>query len=252
MLYAFSMPGKLGDALYSLPTIKTICERDGVKADFYTSEYCRPLIPLVKYQSYINNVIIPTDYVILHHECGTQPWKMPIDSSKYDKVFQLGFRDWPTLPLHEYIGMMTGLESVHSIFYEYPKNSICLKKPFVVIAPRRCETHVINYFVEHCPLTTVQIGSANEWIGGKSVNCTGLSMLETLGLLSEASAFIGTTSSLALANGFPNLTKAIPISASCQFMDHVIKSPKNIYLRRATGESLLDVVVWRAVQHLNG
>ena len=47
--YAFAHPGKIGDMLYILPSVHTICERDEAVADIYTSEACRAAEDLVKY-----------------------------------------------------------------------------------------------------------------------------------------------------------------------------------------------------------
>ena len=106
---AFSHPGKIGDLLYILPTVKYICERDGAIADIYTSDMCKSAESLFRYQEYVNDFIIPTDYKMVHYNQGVQPWYMNVPPG-YDKVYQLGFELFPSGPLHKYIAKQIGLK----------------------------------------------------------------------------------------------------------------------------------------------
>lgn len=102
-MIACSHPGRMGDALYALPSVIQACERHGCKCDFYTSEWCKPISKLLKRQSYIDKVVIPPEYTIQEHSIGIQPWKMPIDEAKYEAVYQFGFKTYPLTFLADHI-----------------------------------------------------------------------------------------------------------------------------------------------------
>src|SRR5215203_1438962 len=94
-------PGKIGDALYTLPTLRYIYGVTGSKIDFYTSEYCEPMRSLLEYQPYINSFNIAPNYKVERMDMGCQPWYMPIEG--YDQVFQLGFQTVPDRAIHQFI-----------------------------------------------------------------------------------------------------------------------------------------------------
>lgn len=119
-MIACSHPGRCGDAIFCLPTIKALCARHQCQSDFYTSEWCLPIASLMCAQSYIRQMIIPEDYRIEAHSIGIQPWKMPIDEGKYEAVYQLGFKDYPTIPLPDFIAASVGLPP-QPLELEYPK-----------------------------------------------------------------------------------------------------------------------------------
>jgi hypothetical protein len=228
--YAFSHPGKIGDALYTLPTIKYICERDGATADFYTSNYCLPIKSLFEYQSYIDQVIVPESYVISDMGCGIQPWNMPIPEG-YDQVFQLGFKSTPPTALHTSIAQSVGIPDVPLPTYEYPDKTF-LSEPYIVISARKGTTFdpLFSEFIERCPILTVQVGCPHEYLESKSVNLTHLDMLDTVALMAKSSGFLGLPfSNLVLANGFPDIPKVAMYNYAWD-MRHVIYRPNNIYL----------------------
>jgi len=233
--YAFAHPGKMGDFLYILPTVKYICERDGAIADIYTSEMCRPTESLIKYQSYVNDFIIPPEYKMEHFNLGVQPWNIPIDESQYDKVYQLGFQAYPDGPLHKYIAKCIGIEDVADPQYEYPDITF-YDKPYVVVG--YCSHHTdsrleqaYEYFVETCPIQTVQVGGSKDRIkSGKPHDQIGIDFLNLASLISNASAYVGFYSGqTAIANGFQGLLKILTSSRSGG-EDHGLYIPKTINL----------------------
>lgn len=116
MTIAVSHPGKMGDALYALPTARLLYGIHGEKIDFYTSDYCAPLTNLIEYQSYINKVVIPADYKIERMDIGCQPWQMPIPA-EYTHIFQLGFRGVPN-------------QAILSVYLSNPDVSISIPTTF--------------------------------------------------------------------------------------------------------------------------
>lgn len=241
MKIACAHPGKLGDALYSLSTIKKLCEVHSCTADFYTTTYCVPLKRLFERQSYINNFYMSPNYILKDFGCGAQPWYVPIDATQYDKVYQLGFRHYPDKPLHKFIANSVGID-VDKIEYEYDDFET-LEEPYIVIAPRGKTTfsNLFKDIVKISPCESVIIGGYGDYIG-RGFDATGIDMLETLTWIAKSKGFIGLMSSqLALANGF-NIPKVAPHDGKSWHMNHVIYSPTNFYPVNPTADEVLSCI----------
>jgi len=240
---AFSHPGKIGDTIYALPTIKFICDYYKVTCDFYTSEYCKPLTRLFEYQSYIDKAIIPPEYEIERMDMGVQPWNMPIDPNLYVGIIHLGFRQVPDRSLHQFIAWSIGINVDLKIQYEYPEFET-LDKPYIVIAPRG-ETTFKKLFmevIEKSPIDVVSIGGVGEAIGNPTIDCSGLDMLETVTWISKSSGYVGLMSSqLALANGF-EIPKVAPHDGKSWDMRHIINSKTNHYPINPTAEEIWEIL----------
>lgn len=239
---ACSHPGKLGDALYALPSIRKACEIDSAIADFYTSEYCRPMKKFMEYQSCINKVYIPDNYEIKRMDMGIQPYQMPIDGSMYNRVYHLGFRWVPDRAIPDFIALCTGIPLPVEVKYEYPDIETD-NEPYIVVAPRG-ETgfkKIFCDFITNCPLTCYVIGGENDGIG-VGVDITGLDLLETTAWIAKSVGFVGLMSSqLALANGF-NIPKIAPHDGIHWDMRHVIYSDTNFYPVNPTVLELLRIL----------
>lgn len=239
-MIACSHPGKLGDCLYSLPTVKKLCSLLNTNSDFYTSEYCRPLKRLIEYQSYINKFTIPNEYRIIREDIGIQPWNMPIDESLYSEVFQLGFRYVPNRPLHEFISRSVNLTIGLNLEYQYPKFET-LNEPYLVLAPKGKTTFDFLFinFVKKSPIQVVIIGGYGDYIG-IGIDKTGLDFLETTTWIAKSKGFVGLMSSqLVLANGF-DIPKIIVHDKESWDMRHAIKSNNNYYLLNPTVEEMVE------------
>jgi len=241
------MPGKIGDLLYVLPTAKKLHEQDGASIDICTSEVCRPVERLIKYQHYINEVHISKKYVLRDLGQGCQPWYMdPPDNQEYDKVYQLGYQHFPYGPLHQYAASMAGVFPVANPQYDFPDIKY-FDEPYIVVghcSNRSSSEMAANYryFVDRSPIKTVQTGAPEDWVGGPSENMTGLDFLETLSLISRAKAFIGFYSGLlVLANGFPGLLKVVTMWPGVG-EQHSLHIPVTIDLYPATGPSILQTI----------
>ena len=248
--YAFANPGKIGDFLYCLPTIKFVCERDNAVADIFSSEICRPTESLIRYQSYVNDFIIPREYKIIHTNQGTQPWVVPVPENKYDETHQLGFQYFPhDGPLHLYIAQQIGVTIVPDPQYEYP-DKVFYNEPYVVVG--HCGNHTTQnliqsykYFIERCPIRTVQVGIAgDEVVPIRSYDQIGIDFLDLASLIAGASAYVGFYSAqLAVANAFPELLKILTSSRSGGenhglFVPTTISLPQNV-----TGPTLLKTLM---------
>jgi len=240
---AFSHPGKIGDCLYVLPTVKYICDYYNITCDFYTSEYCRPLTRLFEYQSYIDKVIIPPEYEIKRMDMGVQPWYIPIPPDLYVGIIHLGFRQVPDRPLHQFIAWSIGINIDLKVQYEYPEFK-ALDKPYIVIAPRG-ETTFKDLFIEiieKSPIDVISIGGMGEAVGNPTIDCSGLDMLETVTWISKSSGYVGLMSSqLALANGFEIPKVAVHDGRSWD-MRHIISSSTNHYPINPSAEKVWELL----------
>lgn len=245
---ACTHPGKLGDAIYSLPTIKKLCELRNTTADFYTSEYCRPLKRLFEYQPYIDNVYFPDNYKIERMDIGVQPWDMPVDGSLYDTVFHMGFRSVPDRPLPDFIAYSIGLGDVDPITFEYPDVET-LEGPYVVLAPRgqTSFSNLFKEFIQRCPIPVVTIGGKGDCNCEHSVDQTGIDFLETTAWIAKSKGYVGLMSSqLALANGF-DIPKVAVHDGIHWDMRHVVRGETNFYPVNPDVEYILALLGLRNV-----
>jgi hypothetical protein len=89
----FTHPGKMGDAIWSLASVKWLAED---RADLTLSGYCHPLAPLLSAQSWIKNVTIDFDWHV-EWSAPPKPWACPGLVAVH-----LGYREWPQPTLIEY------------------------------------------------------------------------------------------------------------------------------------------------------
>jgi len=226
---ACSHPGKIGDAVYALPAIRKICDMTDSMADFYTSDYCRPLRRLFEYQSCISGFYIPENYRIERMDMGVQPYKLPIDIQEYDKVLQMGFRWVPDRAIPDFIALSVGIPLPVVVEYEYPEFPT-LDEPYIVIAPRG-ETSYKDFFnmvIKTSPIKCVVVGGFGDYTGF-GIDLTGKDLLETTTWIAKSVGFVGLMSSqLALANGF-DIPKIAPHDGIHWDMRHVVYSDTNFY-----------------------
>jgi SAM-dependent methyltransferase len=222
---ACAHPGKIGDALYALPSVRELCRRHGCLADFYTSSYCRPLTRLLEAQSYIDQVVVPDNYVLRDVSCGGQPWQMPVPGS-YDAIYQMGFRSFPSEPLPDHIARSVGLPPGLPIMYDCDPGRPPIDEPYIVAAPRG-PSAFFQGIADQSPIAVVELGAAGERSGSaRAIDQTGLDMLDSLPWIAHSKGFVGLQSSmLVLANGF-EVPKVAPHGNE---MSHVVRSQYNYY-----------------------
>lgn len=107
-----TFPGKHGDLLWALPTMRAIAEYFGEAVHLLVSPKYAGIVPLVQRQPYINSAAewphwqvqdtapmtpwSPFEETLHHQALGTGP-------EGFDHVFHLGYRVWPTKPLPFYV-----------------------------------------------------------------------------------------------------------------------------------------------------
>jgi ADP-heptose:LPS heptosyltransferase len=234
-MIAVSHPGKIGDALYTLPTIRELSKIHNCKVDFYTSEHCRPIKEFMKIHGPINECIIPNDYIIERYDMGIQPWLMPIDENKYEKVYHLGFRQVPDKSLPEFIAETAGLDRNigSNIQYNYSYSLLDTVENYIIIAPRGETSYsyifkgVIDYY-ESKNIKCYIVGGQGDYFG-KGIDYTHLDFNGMANLIADAKFYLGIMSApLVIANGF-NIPKIIPYNNNWD-MRHIVQQPESYYL----------------------
>lgn len=258
---AFAHPGRMGDVLYCLPTIKYICEKENCKADFWTSEYCLPLKELFEYQSYIDKFYISPSYVLDNWGCGGQPWYVPIPNDEYIRTYQLGFRKTPDTRLDHFIAKQVGVDPnlLPKVNYQYPDDYISLDlerydiEEYYLLAPRGITSFYNTFldFIRISDLPVLQVGGSSDFICGDRIkppmtyDYTGVSFFDTTKLFSDLSGcrgFVGLMSSqLVLANGFYIPKVAVHDGRSWD-MRHVVYSESNYYPINPSAEEILNII----------
>lgn len=123
-----TFPGRFGDVLWALPTIRAISERYAVPVDLIIAGEFGGLLPLLRLQPYLQRVEAEGDWPtavrvppMIAGLVGDQ-----IDA-EYDHVFHLGYRRWPELPLP------------HEIYLNLADPTICLppdlQRPWITVDP---------------------------------------------------------------------------------------------------------------------
>src|SRR5260221_13810852 len=90
-----TFPGRAGDLLWALPTVRAIAEHFDTEVDLQIAGEFASMVDLLLQQPYLAGVIADPRWTL------TPPddWKAPELPREYDRVFHLGYRRWPRLPL---------------------------------------------------------------------------------------------------------------------------------------------------------
>lgn len=90
-----TFPGRNGDLIWSLPTMRAISEHVGSAVDLQIPGEFAPLAPLLQQQPYLHEVIISPEWALLPERVLTPPQL----AKTYYRTFHLGYRGWPSKPL---------------------------------------------------------------------------------------------------------------------------------------------------------
>lgn len=242
MKIAATHPGKHGDALYTLPTIRALAAEHG-KIDFYTSSYCEPLRSLFEAQECIGGFYVAPNYRIERMDMGVQPRYVPVDASLYDYVFQLGFDRVPDCAIPDFIARELNVNPA-PIQYDVPDKER-IWKDYIVLAPRASDdyTPLFQEIIDGAALDCMIVGGHGD--GAKlhgGVDYTETDYLNTAWLIKHAKAFVGLMSSqLVLANGFP-IPRICPHDGKSWDMRHVVRSEYNHYLVKPSASEVWEII----------
>lgn len=102
--------GKLGDILWSLPTVRKLAQIHGAPVDLGIMPQYVSLLSLLEHQEYIDKAFVIDNWILQHSCHGDQPWEAP-SLQGYDKTYHLAYRRHPRSnePLIDFIAMQQGL-----------------------------------------------------------------------------------------------------------------------------------------------
>lgn len=122
-----TFPGRAGDILWALPTVRAISEHYGAPVDLLVAGEFASMIPLLEQQPYLDRVVADPVWDM------SQGWEPPGRTdiiSPYDVVYHLGYRGWPTqpLPYETYERVASG--------YTTSRDTL-LDRPWITIPPKK-------------------------------------------------------------------------------------------------------------------
>lgn len=232
-----TFPGKYGDLLWALPTIRALSERAGEPIDLCIAGAFGSIYPLVEAQPYIGTCEVLRWWEVLDTAPMTPrqpPYPTFQDHAKpsYDAVLHLGYRDWPLPDLvrhtlataHEQIETLglvgrLGFVQVRDLALDRPWVTELLRTRYRPWGGNRRTKIAVGFTDEHfelkfglqqllCEADTaweVQvIGNNPRW--NTEAGLGSMNWAETLCALAEADLFVGCCSALhvlAVAMGKP-------------------------------------------------
>jgi hypothetical protein len=93
-------PGKFGDLLWAMATVRAIAETYGGRVDLIISAAYGTIVPLLHQQPYLRDVVADSGWQV--QDTAPMTPRMPAWTTYdagYDRVFHLGYEGWPQLPL---------------------------------------------------------------------------------------------------------------------------------------------------------
>jgi hypothetical protein len=130
-----TFPGKHGDSLWAMPTVRAISEAAGQPVDLLMAPAYSSLLPLYRLQSYIGRAEAWPSWQV-QNSAPMTPWSpfeetlhheaINLDPTAYDAILHLGYRAWPTHPLPYYVEAIVRQE-----YPEIPMGPIDLQRPWI-------------------------------------------------------------------------------------------------------------------------
>lgn len=125
-------PGKAGDILWALPTMRYLAEAYNTQVDFWTSAAYKHVLPLVEAQPYVRHAEHLDSWEV-QDTAPMSPWIPPAEVlehfPEYDHVYHLGYHRWPVLPLAFEVAETAGIPREQ---WEKPE----FLRPWITLPPR--------------------------------------------------------------------------------------------------------------------
>lgn len=166
-----TFPGKHGDSLWALPTVRAIAEANGGPVDLLMAPKYAGLCELYKQQPYIRDAG-SWPYWQVQEGAPMTPWSpfeetlhheaIKIVTDRYDQVIHLGYRTWPPVALPHYVYQI----AVNHYPLRLPP--LDLDTPWITAAPWTEVPHrlVVGFSDEHFELkygVTQLVSQAWSW-----------------------------------------------------------------------------------------
>lgn len=137
-----TFPGKFGDLLWALPTIRALARRIGTPIDLLLAAPLASIVPLLQAQPYIGRCVADPDW----QTENTAPISPRVPHgredviSPYDYTLHLGYRGWPeralpfeTLHTCNYANQFPRVIEVGT--HPIPEAELCLEEPWITPPP---------------------------------------------------------------------------------------------------------------------
>jgi hypothetical protein len=93
-----TFPGRFGDLIWALPTVRAISETFEEPVALQLSVGLDSITPLLQRQPYIDSILVDTGW-LTQDTAPITPRTPPVTAEGYDRVFHLGYDGWPGAPL---------------------------------------------------------------------------------------------------------------------------------------------------------
>lgn len=219
-----TFPGKNGDLLWALPTVRAISRRLGAPVDLLLAAELEAIVPLLQQQPYLGDVRSAPEWTTQDTAPRSPRTPSPIAlnvlGKTYAHILHLGYRDWPTpdVVLHTLHTANLAWQDVQpgDLFNEV---DLALDEPWITV-PRNPDPEgvTIGFTDEHFELKygvtrlirqtlnhrSFIVGRNARW--GHEGNTPGLSWQQSAARMAGSQAFLGCCSALhvlAVALGTP-------------------------------------------------
>ena len=140
-----TMPGRFGDILWALPTVRLLAKRHDTQVDFTTSPRYDSLLELIQRQPYILETWTAARWNIQETAPITPRTPPECDCDDYEAIYHLGYREWPKAPLAATIRESVGYREDSPLRMESPWITVidaCRETEGTVIAVGFSEEHI--------------------------------------------------------------------------------------------------------------
>lgn len=122
-------PGRHGDILWCLPSLRALYESTGAEIDLAVSAKYAGVVGLVGAQPYVHAAFSIPSWVV-QETAPMTPVEPPIIPTGYDQVFHLGYRAWPLGSLaHDHFRLL--MEQLSAAGWSYAALSLDLARPWL-------------------------------------------------------------------------------------------------------------------------
>lgn len=124
-----TFPGRAGDLLWALPTVRAIAEVAQHPVDLQIAGEFASMVDLLSQQDYLSGVWADPRWTL------TPPddWKAPRLPRDYDRIFHLGYHGWPSLPLPREVEALLAEQWTSDLPGLPPR--IDLSRPWITVKP---------------------------------------------------------------------------------------------------------------------
>lgn len=145
MSIACTFPGKFGDILWAMATVRAISETYDEPVNLIVAEPYGSIVPLLALQPYIQHAEAFPLWKVL--DTAPMSPRIPPTQFNFDRVFHLGYQGWPMKPLPEEIHLTARVQ-----YEDMDVNPLDLHRPWITVPRTRTDTY-----------KDVIIGFTDEW-----------------------------------------------------------------------------------------